>query len=25
VTLIPRLGSAANLSIHLHCMVLDGV
>ena len=25
VTLIQRLGSAANLNIHLHCLVLDGV
>ena len=25
VTLIQRFGSAANLNIHLHCMVLDGV
>lgn len=25
VTLIRRFGSAANLNIHLHCMVLDGV
>jgi len=25
VTLIQRFGSAANLSIHLHCLVLDGV
>ena len=25
VTLIQRLGSAANLKIHLHCLVLDGV
>lgn len=24
VTLIQRLGSAANLNIHLHCVVLDG-
>jgi hypothetical protein len=24
-TLIQRLGSAANLNIHLHCLVLDGV
>jgi Putative transposase len=24
VTLIQRFGSAANLSIHLHCLVLDG-
>ena len=24
-TLIQRVGSAANLNIHLHCMVLDGV
>ncbi len=25
MTLIPRFGSAANLNIHLHCLVLDGV
>jgi hypothetical protein len=25
VTLIQRFGSAANLNIHLHCPVLDGV
>ena len=25
VTLIPRFGSAANLNILLHCLVLDGV
>ena len=25
VTLIERFGSAANLNIHLHCLVLDGV
>ena len=25
VTLIQRFGSAANLNIHLHCLVLDGV
>jgi len=25
VTLIHRFGSAANLNIHLHCLVLDGV
>ena len=25
VTLIQRIGSAANLNIHLHCLVLDGV
>ena len=25
VTLIKRFGSAANLNIHLHCLVLDGV
>ena len=25
VTLIQRLGSAANLNLHLHCLVLDGV
>ena len=25
VTLIQRLGSAANLNVHLHCLVLDGV
>ena len=25
VTLIQRSGSAANLNIHLHCLVLDGV
>ena len=25
VTLIQRFGSAANLNIHLHCQVLDGV
>jgi Putative transposase len=25
VTLIQRFGLAANLNIHLHCMVLDGV
>ena len=25
VTLVQRLGSAANLIIHLHCLVLDGV
>ena len=25
VTLIQRCGSAANLNIHLHCLVLDGV
>jgi hypothetical protein len=25
VTLIQRLGSAANLNIHLHCLLLDGV
>jgi hypothetical protein len=25
VTLIQRFGSAANLSTHLHCLVLDGV
>lgn len=25
VTLIQRFGSAANLNIHLHCSVLDGV
>ena len=25
VTLIQRVGSAANLNIHLHCLVLDGV
>ncbi len=25
VTLIQRFGSAANLKIHLHCLVLDGV
>ena len=25
VTLIPRFGSAANLNVHLHCLVLDGV
>jgi hypothetical protein len=25
VTLIQRFGSAANLTIHLHCLVLDGV
>lgn len=25
VTLIQRFGSAGNLNIHLHCMVLDGV
>ena len=24
VTLIQRFGSAANLNIHLHCLVLDG-
>ena len=24
VTLIERFGSAANLNIHLHCLVLDG-
>ena len=25
VTLIQRFGSAADLNIHLHCLVLDGV
>ena len=25
VTLTPRSGSAANLNVHLHCLVLDGV
>ena len=25
VTLIQRFGSAANLNIHLHCLILDGV
>jgi hypothetical protein len=25
VTLIQRFGSAANLNIHLHCLVRDGV
>ena len=25
VTLIQRFGSTANLNIHLHCLVLDGV
>ena len=25
VTLIQRFGTAANLNIHLHCLVLDGV
>ena len=25
MTLIQRFGSAANLNIHLHCLVLDGV
>jgi Putative transposase len=25
VTLIQRFGSAGNLNIHLHCLVLDGV
>ena len=25
VTLIQRFGSAANLNIHLHCLLLDGV
>jgi len=25
VTLIQRFGSAANINIHLHCLVLDGV
>jgi hypothetical protein len=25
VTLIRRFGSGANLNIHLHCLVLDGV
>jgi hypothetical protein len=25
VTLIQRFGSAANLNIHLHCLVLDGL
>jgi len=25
ITLIPRFGSAANLNIHLHCLMLDGV
>ena len=25
LTLIQRFGSAANLNIHLHCLVLDGV
>jgi hypothetical protein len=25
VTLIQRFGSAANLNIHMHCLVLDGV
>jgi Putative transposase len=25
VTLIQRFGSSANLNIHLHCLVLDGV
>jgi len=25
IELIQRLGSAANLNIHLHCLVLDGV
>ena len=25
VTLIQRFGSAANLNIHLHCLMLDGV
>ena len=25
VTLIQRFGCAANLNIHLHCLVLDGV
>jgi hypothetical protein len=25
VSLIQRFGSAANLNIHLHCLVLDGV
>ena len=25
VTLIQRFGSAANLTVHLHCLVLDGV
>jgi len=25
VTLIQRFGSAANLNIHLHCLVFDGV
>jgi hypothetical protein len=25
VTLIQRFGSAANLNVHLHCLVLDGV
>ena len=25
VTLVQRFGSAANLNIHLHCLVLDGV
>ena len=25
ITLIQRFGSAANLNIHLHCLILDGV
>ena len=25
VTLIRRFGSAANLNVHLHCLILDGV
>ena len=25
VTLIQRFGSAANLNVHLHCLVLDGM
>jgi hypothetical protein len=25
VTLIQRFGAAANLNVHLHCLVLDGV
>jgi hypothetical protein len=25
VTLIQRFGSAANMNIHLHCLVLDGI
>ncbi len=25
VTLIQRFGSAANLNIHLHCLMLDGI